>query len=242
MMDKVRKKVLLDLFASPWSVIPIAGGMSAWLLSWAMDGQMGLNMAGLIGVMGGIGVMATRVIFGLEKITQDAFEFMTQQQKDAQERKLDELTQRLAEDGEPKTEAYLTELRHLYQTFLDDLEQGKLAAGARPVSEQVHRLFQAAVRHLEYSLDLWRRAKRLSGSAKEALLEERRNAIDEVGQTIEHLGLTIHQFHAFRIEASDSELSKLRKELEQSMMVARRAEERISGLGSSREYDPQEFQ
>ena len=65
MMDSVRKKVLLDLFASPWSVVPIAGGLSAWLLSWAVDGHMALNMAGLIGVMGGIGVMATRVIFGL---------------------------------------------------------------------------------------------------------------------------------------------------------------------------------
>lgn len=242
MMDNVRKKVLLDLFASPWSVVPIAGGLSAWLLSWAIDGQMALNMAGLIGVMGGIGVMATRVIFGLEKITEDAFEYMTQQQKDAQEKKLDELTQRLMGDGDPKTESYLAELRQLYQTFLDDLEQGKLAAGGRRVSEQVQRLFQASVQHLEYSYDLWQRAKRLRGAAREKLLEEREKAIGEVGETIEHLGLTIHQFHAFRIESNDSELSKLRQELEQSMLVARRAEERISGLGQSRQYDPQEFQ
>ena len=75
------------------------------------------------------------------------------------------------------------------------------------------------------------------------MLAERKRVIAEVGTTIDHLGSTIQQFHTFRIENTDSELSKLRQELDATMQVARRAEERVSGLGTSvRDYDPKEFE
>lgn len=241
-MDKVQRKVLLDLFASPWSVIPIAAGLSAWMLSWAIDGSVAMNLGGLIGVVGGVGVMATRLIFGLEQITEDAFKFLNNQQKQAQEQKLDDLTRRLASDDDPNTQTYLSDLRTLYASFVEDVEKGKVKAGARPVLDQVHRLFEAAVKHLEYSYELWCRGNELRGPAREKLLTERRKVIAEVGETIEHLGTTIQQFHAFRIENSDSELSKLRQELDATMQVAKRAEQRVSGLGKVQQYDPKEFE
>lgn len=241
-MDQVRKKVLLDLFASPWSIVPIAAGLSAWMLSWAVDGNTAMNLVGLAGVMGGIGVTATRLIFGLEQITEDAFKFLTNQQKQEQEKQLDDLTLRLSSDDDPNTQAYLSDLRTLYSSFVEDVEKGKLKAGARPVLDQVHRLFQAAVKHLEYSYELWSRANELRGSAREKLMAERRRVISEVGVTIDHLGTSIQQFHTFRLDNSDSELSKLRKELDATMKVAQRAEQRISGLGQERQYDPKEFE
>ena len=73
-MDKVKKKVLLDLFGSPGAVLPIVAGMSAWVLSWAIDGNTLLNLGGLVGVLGGAGFLATRLIFGLERITENAFQ------------------------------------------------------------------------------------------------------------------------------------------------------------------------
>ena len=242
-MDKVQRKVLLDLFASPWSVIPIAAGVSAWMLSWAIDGNTALNLGGMIGVMGGVGMMATRLIFGLEKITEDAFRFLNSQQQLEQEQKLDELTRRLSGDDDPNTQTYLSDLRTLYGSFVADVEEGKMKAGARTVLDQVHRLFQAAVKHLEYSYELWSRANELKGPARKKMLAERKRVIAEVGTTIDHLGSTIQQFHTFRIENTDSELSKLRQELDATMQVARRAEERVSGLGTTvRDYDPREFE
>ena len=241
-MDKVRQKVLLDLFASPWSVVPIAAGLSAWMLSWAVDGSTAMNMLGLAGVFGGIGVMATRLIFGLEQITEDAFKYLTHQQQQEQEQKLDQLTQRLSSDDDPNTQAYLSDLRTLYSSFVEDVEKGKMKVGARPVLDQVHRLFQAAVKHLEYSYELYSRASELRGSARDKLMEERRRVISEVALTIDHLGTTIQQFHTFRLDNSETELSKLRKELDATMQVAKRAEERISGLGKVAQYDPKEFE
>ena len=56
-MDDVKKKVLLDLFVSPWTVLPLAGGLSVWMLSWAAEGSAFLNVAGLAGV---IAILAMR--------------------------------------------------------------------------------------------------------------------------------------------------------------------------------------
>lgn len=241
-MDKVRQKVLLDLFASPWSVIPIAAGLSAWMVSWAIDGNAALNLVGLGGLVGGVGVMATRLIFGLEQITEDAFHFLTEQQKLEQERELDELTRQLSNDDDPNTQAYLSDLRSLYSSFVEDIEEGKMKVGTRPVLEQVQKLFHAAVKHLEYSYDLYRRASELNGSARNKLMEERRKVISEVGLTIDHLGTTIQQFHTFRLNSSETELSKLRQELDATMQVAKKAEERVSNLGKNTQYDTREFE
>lgn len=237
----LRKKVLMDLFVSPWSLLPLVGGLAAWMISWAVDGNTLLNLGGLFGVVGGLGIMATRVIFGLEKITEDAFDYLTNQQRLQQQNQLDQLAQQLTGDDDPNTQVYLSNLRRLHEGFVEDLNRGKLPVGARTVQQQVQRLFQAAVEHLEYSFELWNRASRMSGAARKALLDERRRVIDEVRQTTEHLSKTVQQYSAFRISETESELSKLRKELDETMDVARRAEQRVRHLTQQPQHETADF-
>jgi hypothetical protein len=241
-MDEVKKKVLLDLFASPSTVLPIAGGLSAWMLSWAVSGNLWLNFGGLVGVLGGLGMLATRLIFGLEKMTERAFTYLNEQQRQEQETALDALGEQLRKDKDPRTQTYLRNLRELYGSFQSDIEQGKMTGQARGVLGNVDKLFRAAVKHLEHSYHLWETAGRVSGNAKQALLDERDHVIQEVKATIEHLGRTIEQFHSFRVRESESELVKLREELEETMQVARRAEERVAALGEKKDYTNSEFE
>ena len=241
-MDKVKKKVLLDLFGSPGTVLPIVAGMSAWMLSWAVDGNTLLNLGGLVGVLGGAGFLATRLIFGLEQITENAFRYLNDQKREAQEQALDALQTRLRDDKDPRTQTYLRQLRELYTNFQDDIRSGKVAGAARTVQEQVEKLFRAAVKHLEHSYHLWLTAGRLSGDARLALLEERERVVQEVQETVEHLSRTIEQFHSFRVKESEAELARLREELDETMQVARRAEARLESLGKQNTYDLREFE
>lgn len=212
------------------------------MLSWAVDGSMLLNLGGLVGVLGGVGFLATRLIFGLEKITENAFQYLNDQRREAQEQALDLLEVRLRGDEDPRTQTYLRDLRTLYTDFQDDLRSGRVAGAARTVLEQVEKLFQAAVKHLEHSYHLWVTAGRMSDDARQALLEERERVVQEVQETVEHLSKTIEQFHSFRVKASEAELAKLREELDETMQVARRAEARLESLGTEITHDPREFE
>ena len=241
-MDKVKKKVLLDLFGSPGTVLPIVVGMSAWMLSWAVDGSTMLNLGGLVGVLGGVGFLATRLIFGLEKITENAFQYLNEQKREAQDQALDALETRLRGDDDPRTQTYLRNLRELYSNFQAELRDGRVAGIAGTVLEQVEKLFQAAVKHLEHSYHLWMTAGRMSGDARQALLDERERVVQEVQETVEHLSKAIEQFHSFRVKASEAELVKLREELDETMQVARRAEARLESFGTEKTYDVQEFE
>jgi hypothetical protein len=241
-MDKVRKKVLLDLFGSPGTVLPIVAGMSAWVLSWAIDGNTLLNLGGLVGVLGGAGLLATRLIFGLERITEKAFQYLNDQKREVQEHALDSLEVRLRGDEDPRTQTYLRNLRQLYSNFQNDVHNGMVAGAARTVLEQVEKLFQAAVKHLEHSYHLWITAGRMSGDARHALLEERERVVQEVQDTVEHLSRTIKQFHSFRVKESEAELAKLREELDETMQVARRAEARLQSLGKEHNEGLREFE
>ncbi|WDI43781.1 hypothetical protein [Bremerella sp. P1] len=227
-MDSVKKKVLLDLFVSPWTIVPIVGGMSAWLLSWGIDGNTALNLIGLVGVMTGLGIQATRLIFGIEELTAKAHAYLTEQEKAEQDKKLTDLARRLEQDDDPRSEECLLRLRRLYDSLQSEAPKGHTAIIFRAKVEQ---LFQAAVKQLERSLELWEKAQQLPGSASRPLLKERRKAIDEVVLTVNHVTRTVEQYHAFQMQESDHELAKLREELDQTIEAARRADEAINAIG-----------
>lgn len=211
------------------------------MLSWAIDGNTLLNLGGLVGLLGGVGFLATRLIFGLERITEKAFQYLNDQRREVQEQALDSLASRLRGDEDPRTQTYLRHLRDLYTNYQEDIRSGKVAGAARTVQEQVEKLFQAAVKHLEHSYHLWIAAGRMSGNARLALLDERERVVQEVQDTVEHLSRTIEQFHSFRVKESEVELARLRAELDETMQVARRAEERLESLGKQNTYDLREF-
>lgn len=237
-MDSVKKKVLLDLFVSPWTVVPIVGGMSAWLLSWGIDGNTTLNLIGLVGVMAGLGIQATRLIFGIEELTAKAHAYLTEQEKAEQDQRLSELARKLEQDDDPRTEECLLRLRRLYDSLQSEAPKGRTAIIFR---EKVEQLFQAAVKQLERSLELWEKAQQLPGGANRPLLQERRKAIDEVVLTINHVTRTVEQYHAFQLQESDHELAKLREELDQTIEVARRADEAINAIGKP-QYNEAEYE
>lgn len=238
-MDEVQKKVLLDLFVSPWTVGPIVGGMSAWLLSWGMNGDPRLNIIGLAGVLAGLGIQASRLVFGLEKITEQAHGYLTEKERAEREAQLNELAEKLSHDDDPRTQECLNRLRILYKSFEEESATGHAAITIR---EKVDKLFHAAVKQLVRSYELWEKAKRLPGQTGRPLLEKRRDAVNEVVLTVNHLARTVEQYHAFQLKDSDDELAKLREELDTTIEVARRADDRIESMDMPSIYDQAEYQ
>ncbi len=238
-MDQVKRKVLLDLFVSPWTLVPIVGGLSSWMLSWGAGGNTTLNLIGLAGVVIGAGIQASRLIFGIEELTEQAHGYLTEQQRAERNAYLDQLAKRLHGDDDPRTQECLKRLRALHTNIE---QESPNTAGSLTIREKVEKVFQASVRQLERSHELWEKAKRMPPGADEPFLEQRRLAIDEVVLTVNHLTRTVAQYHAFHADETDDDLAKLREELDATIEVARRADEQIDELSKSRSYDESEFE
>ena len=238
----LRKAVFTDLLASPWSLVPAALGATALLGSWAVGGDPALTFAGVAGFLGAGGAVATRWITGLETLTQRAWDRLTAADRRRRDDELDALDSALARDGDLRTHRLLRELRALRSRFHEDARAGKLAAGHGRMLSQVDDLFAGCVAHLRNSLELKETARKVGKSRRE-VLEARRDAlVGEVRDTADHLARTVDRVHGFAAGRQRSELSRLREELDETMTVARRTEERMANLDRPVGYDPAEFE
>ncbi|MDG2382629.1 MAG: hypothetical protein P8N76_13250 [Pirellulaceae bacterium] len=229
-MDSVRRKVLLDIFASPGTLLPIAGGLTALLASWATGGHSTLNFVGFAGVLGGFGVFASRLILGLERITHDAYDHVIAHQRETQETALERLHERLVADDDPRTQACLADLRNLYSQLNQRVQQDQITPSSFSVTEGVDKLFHSCIKQLEHAAELWESAKQLNGPAKQALLRQRDKIVTEVVDAVVHIGETVERFHAMLVDENRSQINQLRRELDESMRVAREVERRTEQI------------
>ncbi len=128
-------------------------------------------------------------------------------------------------------------LRALYETFkhnpqwADTVDQ----RSAVDIAGKVEHLFDACTRSLDRSLELWDAAQRMSTrDGRTRMLEKREKLLQEVAASVEQFATTIDSVQALTLEqqSSAAELVGLREELDQSLNVARRVEERMRNLES----------
>ncbi len=227
-MDSVKRKVISDLFFAPSVVLPIVGGISAGLLSWAMAGANPyLTGAAVVGVLGGLGWMMTRMIFKVEDITADAMQAQLDAELRRETQQLDELASQLRTDRDHRTQDYLTLLRSIRDEFETAANKPGTAFRSAQVREQVSQVFGAAVGQLKQSYRLWELSENLVGSARDKVLADREQVLGEIEITVDRLQGTVHQFHELVQTDQTVDLASMREELEATIQIAKRTEQRM---------------
>jgi hypothetical protein len=227
-MDDVKRKVLLDLFASPATLLPVAGGLTLLMASWATGGHGLFNFAGVAAILGGLGLLATRLIFGLERITDQAYQYVIEHERARQEAALEQLDEKLVQDRDPRTQTCLRRLRDLYSDLKNDIREGRVTSSSHRVVEGIDQMFHLCVEHLRRSYQLWEESRRLEGRAKQTVLQRRDQLVQEVEDSVRYVSDTIDRLHTLGGRQKKSELARLREELDESILAARRAEERLA--------------
>ena len=215
-----RKRMMLRLFSSPAALVPFVVGMTVFMVAWALSlAQAALALfASLCCIVLGIGSLMTRVLFGMDALGERV---ATELQEEAQERRqklLDRLERELVDDGDDRTQGFLRDLRELTASFAgpDESEASWSASGVSVVDSYVLKarvceIFDEGVRALERSLQLWKTADGLSSeAAREKLLEQRADLIEDVGRTITYLAELIGRLQTMAIEEdTDGSRTKL---------------------------------
>ena len=242
--SRFRKKLLLGLLASPLTLCPLVMGVTLLLIAWAFSIKAGVVLfVAVVCILGAFGAFFTRLILGSETMEKAVIEEMRSKAHEAREAKLDELDRKLTEDGDPRTEASLRDLRALAKAFNESRTPG---AGLNiesmfDIASGVEQLFNRCVQSLERTLQLWRTARKMATpEAKKPILERREGIIEDVGESIKQLGKVLVGIQGLKAgESASSELASIREELDQRLAVAKRVEERMRSL--ERQYDPGQF-
>lgn len=236
-MKEVQNRVLQEIFLAPSVVLPIVAGASAWLLSWAGNGIDALTIAGLVGVLGGFGWMATRAIFQTEALTHQTIQKMQLQSLQAEAAELDRLDHLLSQDQDDRDQHLLRLLRLHRTQFEEFASQPGIAIRSQGILTSAKQLFTASVNNLSESYKLLEQAKKLPAKEQRALLGKREQLLAEIQDSVEHLESTLTQYKNLTEKSTGNELTQLRDDLDANLRIAKRTEERLRVLESSNTND-----
>ncbi len=233
-----RSEIIRKLLLGPldWiTLAPFLAGISVGLGAWAVGQDSGVVVASsMILVLAAAGIYLNRLLFGW----QENYEKIVAKWRDgvekARDAELDRLYRELAQDGDPRTEALLKDLRTLTKALMNEQSE-TLAMSAFDIVSDVDKLFQRSVDYLQESLNLWQTAEDMErASIKEQLMAQRDVLIGEVEQSLENLGDVLGSVKRAAVSTHDGQrLADLREELTARLKIAEDVEERMSAMRRS---------
>lgn len=239
--ENIRKRVFLQLASSPLVLGPIMLGFTSMVSAWAFDlRQAGLFLfGGIAGMLIGAGSFISKLLLSGNKVAHKVLSEIEEQQFHARQNALDEL-QRVLEhsDNDPRPEEALGDLRALVETFRSIEASNASAQWAIMVDVrlQVESLFAHCVRLIEQTHHLRITADKLNTeAARHPVLEQRELIIHEIQACVKQLSHSLVSLQRMgHVQASTKDLQQMRKELDASLEVARKVEERMQdwSLGS----------
>jgi len=232
-----RSRIARELLWAPSVALPLVAGASAWLISWAVGGVAALNIAGLALALGGVGWLATRVIFLIDDVAAKILRDDARNAIQAEEDKLDQLQFRLRSDRDYRTKDYLTLLKTCRTDFEEFAKKPGIVIQSQEIVKQVRQLFWSATEQLEHSLKLHALAERLSGDEKKKVQEQREGILGEIRVSIEHMQSAVKHYQEIMNMEQQNDLGSLRDELDASIRVAKRTEDRMRELEGSIDYE-----
>jgi hypothetical protein len=225
-MDELKKKILLDVFVTPGTVIPTTVGASLLLLSLVIGPAWGFFGFCLLLLGGGLGL--TNLLLRYDDISKQAIEKMERDRKDERNRHLDDLDAKLSSDRDPRDQEALRNLRSLYDCFMEDVKAGKIsiAAGAS-MFHQIEEMFTQCVKQLEQQHEIWLTSKRVTGQLRDDLMKQKSAILDDVDISVRCLVDTVNEIRVLGIKAQKNELGKIQNRLKIQLESAKATEKII---------------
>lgn len=234
-----RQEIIRQLLLGPldWiTLAPFLAGVTLTLGSWTLHPDPGLYVAsGMILMLLSAGLYCNRLIFGWSANQERLLTAWRAAVEQARDQELDALYRELQQDGDPRTETLLKDLRTLTKAIMSE-QSGALAATTLDITTDVDALFQRSVDYLKEALGLWRTAEQVNREPIRAqLLSQREVLIAEVEKSLENLGDVLGGLKRVAVSAgSNPQLADLRDELKARLRIAEEVEQRLGAMRDRR--------
>jgi hypothetical protein len=229
------RQKLRRLWRSPGVLLPAIMGGALSLFAWGnVSSAFFWPGLGLLGLATGVAVWRWTV--GRSKLDHDALEQALEDQERLHQARLKLVRRKMRRDRDPRTSGMVKHLKLVFERLwtltpdpLDEYQQDA------DVYDQISELYDTCLSMLERSFEIWRAARTVAtDSAKHRMLDTRDDLLDQVETSIGHLETTLDSLQTSQMERTDQELaernSKLQRELEQGLDVARAVEKRMEDL------------
>jgi hypothetical protein len=229
---EIRRRLLLKLFGSPLTLLPMMAGTIATLSPVFFDIQPGIPLfIGISAITAATVGTALRALLGRDKITQEIIDEANEEVVFARQRQLLALRTRLKHDGDPRTEGLFDDLQHLVEDLKGaDIEETLNEAAADDLQQGIDNLYQGCLNTLEKTVELHHTAVGLNTrKAREALMNERERLLSEVERSVERLGGIVTELRTMSIAGpSAAKLDDLSGALKDTLQAAKQTEEEAS--------------
>jgi hypothetical protein len=183
----------------------------------------------------GLGVAAYRWVVSADKLADEVVERELRESERQDRTQLTRLRRRVVRDKDPRTGDCvdkLVKLRKRMSQAARTNEDGESPV-SRELADKAEELYRSCVTTLERSFELFQAAQGMATSeARDGLLRSRDALVGEVVQGVDHLGATVDYLQSASLAsgADETNLGRIREELETGLEVARRVSERVSRL------------
>lgn len=231
-----RQKYLLHLFSNPFTIYPFAAGVLGVFASWVLNLQpqiLYLFASAVVGIGLPIGAIITRWTTGTDDISKQVHEEILREAQLKQEEELNALHKQLQRDGDKRTEQMLEELRNLHISFQEEVQSAGWMASlpitvSAEITDKVSELFTQAVECLKDTLKMHEKSRDSQlTTVRRVLRQHREQQISDVQQTIVQLSHLYARVLTISPESNETELSRLRTELDESLAFAKKVDEQI---------------
>lgn len=226
---KIRNKILMDLFVAWDTLAPFLIGVTSFFAGVAIRHPI-FYLLGISGFLISAGIFTTKLLFGLEEMTAKAVNAIDEEKKEERKEYIKNLRTKLYNANEGEARDYLVGLVDLYNEFqLSANDEGNHFQS--DIGDKIEKIYNACIKQIEYVLELSRLLKKtkINGQINE-IKQKRHEVLEEIAHSIDDIADAIHDFKDLKFDNKDGDLSKLRKELNDSVEIARNTELRMKEL------------
>lgn len=229
-MNKLKRRVLLELLERPLFLIPATIGASLLLLSVAVGGSAAFW--GVVSLLVGCGALASDALLNMTAIIERATVSLRREKRIERDSQLDVLDEDLVKTKGTEDQESLRHIRQLYDQFYDDIERKKIDQNrvSADVLELIDQIFDACIEKLALSYSMYQQAAMVKGEYRDKLLAKRREMLGEIDRSIEALAETINTTRVMTYSTGSGDLKNLRLRLETQLSVAKATEEMLGRI------------